>query len=166
MLELLKRGLGVAGEQIYMVPGLLGKPDLDQLVGRTARAQGRALDPGDAFALRETAAGDDLYAEIRQANNLVHHPYHSFASSFEGFVESAAKDQDVVAIKTTVYRTDEDSPLVPALIGAAEEGMQSVCLVELKPASTSTATSNGRARWNRPASTSSTGCRTSRCTPR
>ena len=59
-------------------------------------------------------------------------PYESFAGSFEAFVRAAARDPDVIAMKTAVYRTSGDSPLVPALIELAEEGKQSVCLVELK----------------------------------
>jgi polyphosphate kinase len=133
MLERLKRGLGVADEQIYMIPGLLDLADLDQLVEvDRPELKDELWIPVTHSRFAEAAAGDDLYAQIRRADILVHHPYHSFASSFEGFVESVAKDPDVVAIKTTVYRTDEDSPLIPALIGASEEGKQSVCLVELK----------------------------------
>jgi polyphosphate kinase len=133
MLDRLKRGLGVAGEQIYMVPGLLDLADLDQLVDvDRPELKDEPWIPITHARFAEQAGGEDLYAEIRRADILVHHPYHSFASSFEGFVESVSRDPDVVAIKTTVYRTDEDSPLVPALIAAAEEGKQSVCLVELK----------------------------------
>ena len=62
----------------------------------------------------------------------MHLPYDSFATSVEAFVSAAAKDRDVVGIKTTVYRTSDDSALMPALIDAAEEGKQTVCLVELK----------------------------------
>ena len=74
----------------------------------------------------------DLFDEIRRNDILVHQPYESFAASFEAFVRAAARDPDVIAMKTAVYRTSGDSPLVPALIQCAEDGKQSVCLVELK----------------------------------
>ena len=63
---------------------------------------------------------------------MVHLPYDSFATSVEAFVREGAKDRSVVGLKTTVYRTSDDSALLPALIEAAEEGKQTVCLVELK----------------------------------
>jgi polyphosphate kinase len=133
MLERLKRGLGVSAEQIYLVGGLLDLADLDQLLDLD-RPELRADPwlPVTHTRFLKIVVGEDVFAEIRRGDVLVHHPYNSFASSFEGFVKAAAGDPDVVAIKTTVYRTDEDSPLVPALIAAAEDGKQSVCLVELK----------------------------------
>jgi polyphosphate kinase len=73
-----------------------------------------------------------MFAEIRRADILVHHPYDSFSTSVERFVEQAAEDPDVLAIKMTVYRTSDDTPLIPALIRATELGKQAVCLVELK----------------------------------
>src|SRR5918995_1652083 len=69
---------------------------------------------------------------MRKRDILLHHPYDSFVSSVERFVEQAVNDPDVLAIKQTVYRTSDDSPLVPALIRASERGKQAVCLVELK----------------------------------
>ena len=74
----------------------------------------------------------DIFAEIRRADILVHHPYDSFSTSVERFVQQASEDPDVLAIKMTVYRTSDDTPLIPALIRATENGKQAVCLVELK----------------------------------
>jgi polyphosphate kinase len=73
-----------------------------------------------------------MFAAIRRGDLLVHHPYDSFTSSVERFVEQAVADPDVLAIKQTVYRTSDDSPLVPSLIRASERGKQAVCMVELK----------------------------------
>jgi polyphosphate kinase len=69
---------------------------------------------------------------VREGDVLVHHPYDSFATSVERFVQQAVIDPDVLAIKLTIYRTSDDTPLVPALIRATERGKQAVCLVELK----------------------------------
>jgi polyphosphate kinase len=74
----------------------------------------------------------DVFAAMHKGDLLVHHPYDSFATSVERFVQQAVADPDVLAIKTTVYRTSDDSALVPALIEALERGKQAVCLVELK----------------------------------
>ena len=78
----------------------------------------------------ESAA--EQFSAIRAGDLLVHHPYDSFASSFESYVDRAAADPQVIAIKSTVYRTSDDTPLVPALIDASERGKQTVCLVEIK----------------------------------
>jgi polyphosphate kinase len=74
----------------------------------------------------------DIFAVIRAGDVLVHHPYDDFHTSVERFVEQAVQDPNVLAIKQTVYRTSGDSPIVPALMRAAEQGKQTVCLVEVQ----------------------------------
>jgi polyphosphate kinase len=133
MLDRLKRGLQVEDDQVYLVEGPLGLADLQELV--SLERPELKLDPWVPVASPRFAGFTeraDVFAEIDRADILVHHPYESFATSFEAFVRTAATDPDVVGLKTTVYRTSDESPLVPALVEAAEAGKQSVCLVELK----------------------------------
>ena len=80
---------------------------------------------------RASGAGE-VFEEIRRGDLLVQQPYDSFRASFEAFAQAAARDPDVIAIKTAVYRTSDESSLVSSLIECAEQGKQSVCLVELK----------------------------------
>jgi polyphosphate kinase len=133
MLDRLRQGLGLTDDQIYEIHGLLGLADLDQIAALDRPELKFEPAPGvTAQRLARVRRPADLFAEIRRSDLLVHQPYESFTTSFEAFVRAAARDPDVIAIKTAVYRTSGDSPLVPALIEAAEEGKQSVCLVELK----------------------------------
>jgi polyphosphate kinase len=129
----LQEGLGVVDELVYPLEGMLDLADLSELA-RLPRPdlkndpwQPVSRPPWGAI---ETAA--EQFAAIRSQDILVHHPYDSFVSSFEAFLGRSASDPEVIAIKSTVYRTSDDTPLVPALIEASERGKQTVCLVEIK----------------------------------
>ena len=131
MLDRLKRDLAVTDDQIYLVDGLLALADVME-IARLDRPELKD-DPWVPITHPRFAPGPSvMFTEIAKSDILVHHPYDSFATSFEAFVRTAASDPDVIAVKATVYRTSDETPLVPALIEAAENGKQSVCLVELK----------------------------------
>jgi polyphosphate kinase len=133
MLDRLKRGLRATDDQIYLIAGLLDLAELQELV-QIDRPDLKEEPWYPVVHPRFTSAtgAEDLFAEIKRSDILVHHPFDSFVSSFEGFLKAAAQDPSVVALKTALYRTSEDSPVVPALIDAAEAGKQSVSLIELK----------------------------------
>jgi polyphosphate kinase len=134
MREQIQLGLRVPDDLVYPLDGMLDLADLGEL-WRLDRPDLKndpwvpvARPPWNSI---ESAA--EQFAAIRSGDLLVHHPYDSFASSFESYVDRAAADPSVIAIKSTVYRTSDDTPLVPALIDAAERGSaQTVCLVEIK----------------------------------
>jgi polyphosphate kinase len=133
MLTRLVDGLAVGEGQVYPVRGLLDLAEVDQLAALDRPdLKNEPWVPQTPARLSSAAGVDDLFADIRRADLLVHHPYDSFVTTFERFVRESARDPAVLALKTTVYRTSDDSPLVPALIEVAEDGRQSVCLVELK----------------------------------
>ncbi len=125
--------LGVEARDVFRISGLL---DLTCLWGvldprRPALAQ-RPWEPRIHPRLRTEDGESDIFAAIRQEDILVHHPYDDFMTSVAHFVEQAAADPDVVAIKQTIYRTSGDTPIIPALVKAAAAGKQTVCLVELQ----------------------------------
>jgi polyphosphate kinase len=127
--------LAIDETEVVDVDGLLDLNDLMALYDvdghRELRYEPWTPEVPPAFA--ESDHGDmDVLAAMRAGDLLVHHPYDSFAGSVERFIRQAARDPNVLAIKMTVYRTSDDSALVPALIEAAERGKQAVCLVELK----------------------------------
>ena len=133
MLERLERGLSARTEQIYLIPGLLDLAELQELVSiDRPDLKEEPWYPVVHPRFLAAADADELFAEIRRTDILVHHPFDSFASSYEAFLRAAARDPAVVALKTALYRTSEDSPVVPALIYAAERGKQSMSLIELK----------------------------------
>ncbi|HZC28835.1 MAG TPA: polyphosphate kinase 1, partial [Gaiellaceae bacterium] len=133
--EALIHGLRVEARQVYALEGLLDYTDLWQIV--KLPGFGELRDPPWTPVTQPRLAGEDgegvdLFEVIRQGDVLVHHPYDSWSTSVERFVQQAVEDPDVLAIKMTVYRTSDDTPLVPALIRATERGKQAVCMVELK----------------------------------
>jgi polyphosphate kinase len=130
--------LRLEDREVYDVDGLIDLADLADLTD-VADVPGHAelrYAPWTPVTQPRLQGEDDeqvdMFAAIRQDDLLVHHPYDSFATSVERFVEQAVADPDVLAIKQTVYRTSDDSPLVPSLIRASERGKQAVCMVELK----------------------------------
>ncbi|MFE1196996.1 RNA degradosome polyphosphate kinase [Streptomyces olivaceoviridis] len=135
VLDLLVRELKISEAEVYPLPGpldltglfrihSLDRPELKypKFVAGTHRD----------LAEVESASAPDIFAALRARDVLLHHPYDSFSTSVQAFLEQAAADPDVLAIKQTLYRTSGDSPIVDALIDAAESGKQVLVLVEIK----------------------------------
>jgi polyphosphate kinase len=133
MREQLQHGLRVPDDLVYPLAGMLDLADLGEL-SRLDRPdlKNEPWVPVARPPWNSIESSAEQFAAIRAGDLLVQHPYDSFASSFETFVDLAAADPEVIAVKSTVYRTSDDTPLVPALIDAAERGKQTVCLVEIK----------------------------------
>ncbi len=133
MLELLLRELDVDRGDVIMVPGLLDLSSLWQIYNLDRPAlKDPPFVPATPPAFGERETPKSIFAALRDGDVLVHHPYDSFSTTVQRFIEQAAADPNVLAIKQTLYRTSGDSPIVRALIDAAEAGKQVVALVELK----------------------------------
>jgi polyphosphate kinase len=129
---LLLRELELDPDDVYEVRGLLDLGSLSSLAALDRPVlRYEPFTPITQWRL-DGEAPPDVFGVLQGGDVLVHHPYDSFSSSVEAFVEQAASDPDVLAIKQTLYRTSADSPIVQALIRAAESGKQVVALVELK----------------------------------
>jgi polyphosphate kinase len=134
MLELLVRELDMDTQDVLRVRGLLDLSALWQLYGEADRPDLKdpPFVPATHPRLAEGEVPRSVFATLRDGDVLVHHPYHSFATSVQRFIEQAAADPNVLAIKQTLYRTSGDSPIVDALVDAAAAGKQVVVLVEVK----------------------------------
>ncbi len=133
VLELLLRELDVHPGDVVTVPGLLDLTALWQVYGvDRPDLKDDPFVPGTHPAFADREMPRSVFATLRDGDVLVHHPYDSFSTSVQRFVEQAAADKNVLAIKQTLYRTSGDSPIVDALIDAAAAGKQVVALVEIK----------------------------------
>ena len=135
VLELLVGELDVSDQEVFRVPSPLDLTGLWTFVGldRDDLKQARFV-PKTARSLTEVESSSepDIIAAVRERDILLHHPYDSFSTSVQLFLEQAANDPNVLAIKQTLYRTSGDSPIVDALIAAARNGKQVLALVEIK----------------------------------
>ena len=145
VIDMLMTGLNVEEADLYKVDGPLGLDDLFGLTGlqvsklkskshtgqtpsTLARTQQNLIDEG-AIKPEEF---ETIFSVMRQQDILLHHPYDLFSTTVEEFINQAADDPKVMGIKMTLYRTSTDSPIIAALIRAAENGKQVMALVELK----------------------------------
>jgi polyphosphate kinase len=135
VLELLVEELDVSEQEVFRLPGPLDLTGLWTIVGLDRdQLKQRRFVPKTSRQLTEveSAHEPDILSVVRERDVLVHHPYDSFSTSVQLFMEQAARDPHVLAIKQTLYRTSGDSPIVDALIKAAESGKQVLALVEIK----------------------------------
>ncbi len=131
MVRFLMEELELNESDVYHMPAELDYTDLKVIHGLNMPAlKFKPWTPVVPPRLADDEA--DIFSVIRGGDVLVHHPYESFKASIERFINVAADDPKVIAIKQTLYRTNPDSPFIPALMRAAEAGKQVICLVELK----------------------------------
>lgn len=135
MLELITSELGVSEREVFRLPAPLDLRALNDVVSlERDDLKYRRFVPRTSreLAEQETSSPIDVLDVMRERDILLHHPYHSFSTSVQRFLEQAATDPHVLAIKQTLYRTSGDSPIVDALIEAAQNGKQVLAIVEIK----------------------------------
>jgi polyphosphate kinase len=135
VLDLLVSELGVSSAEVFKLPGpldLTGLHTLVELDREELKYPSFVPQVHPLLAEVESSSPVDVFEAVRRHDVLLHHPYDSFATSVQRFIEQAATDPHVLAIKQTLYRTSGDSPVIDALIEAAEAGKQVLVIVEIK----------------------------------
>ena len=135
IMDLLSRELGIDEDEVFKLPAPLDLRGLGVIASldRTELHYPKHMGHTSRFLNEsETAKAANVFGAVRRRDILLHHPYDSFSTSVQAFLEQAAADPKVMAIKQTLYRTSGDSPIVDALIDAAEAGKQVLALVEIK----------------------------------
>ncbi len=135
VLELLISELGVSEAEVFRLPGpldLRGLHDIADLDREDLKYPAFIPNTHSRLAPVESASPVDVFKALQRGDVLLHHPYDSFSTSVQRFIEQAAADPHVLAIKQTLYRTSGDSPVIDALVDAAEAGKQVLVIVEIK----------------------------------
>jgi len=134
VLSILQRELNIEPADVYHLPEPLDLSGLTEIA--FMRMPEHHFESHPITTNRYLSTGDeepaDIFGSLRERDVLLHHPYESFATSVQAFLEQAANDPQVLAIKQTLYRTSGDSPVIDALIQAAESGKQVLAVVEIK----------------------------------
>ena len=134
VLDLLKQELDIESEDVYSLEGPLDLTGLSDIA--FMKRPELHYPPHQIITNRQLQLANDegrsIFSAMRQRDILLHHPYESFATSVQAFIEQAANDPKVFAIKQTLYRTSGDSPIIDSLISAARAGKQVLVLVEIK----------------------------------
>ena len=134
VLSILQRELNIEQADVYHLPEPLDLSELTEIAFMRMPELHFESHPITTNRYLKSADDEpaDIFASLRERDVLLHHPYESFATSVQAFLEQAANDPQVLAIKQTLYRTSGDSPIIDALIQAAESGKQVLAVVEIK----------------------------------